>query len=75
MGRHSSIPTTGWGDYTCHMVHYKFAVECRSDNVDQFTKLIGIVANTDCIATPPLHRGNVARCHEDSFRAASASGK
>jgi hypothetical protein len=42
------------------MAHYKFAAGCPSDNVDQFTKFIGIVATTDCIATPPLHRGNVA---------------
>jgi hypothetical protein len=47
-------------DYICHTDHYKFAAGCRSDNVDQFTKFIGIDATTDCIASPAFHLGNVA---------------
>jgi hypothetical protein len=53
-------PYNRMGNYTHHIAHYTFAAGCRTDNVDQFTKFIGIVATTDCIATPPLHRGNVA---------------
>jgi hypothetical protein len=32
------------GDYIYHLARYMFAAGCRSDNVDHFTKFIGIVA-------------------------------
>jgi hypothetical protein len=32
------------GDYINHLAHYMFAAVCRSDNVNQFTKLNGILA-------------------------------
>ena len=34
-------------DYIYHLAHYMFAAECRSENVDQFTKFIEIVASMD----------------------------
>lgn len=49
------------GDYIHHLVHYMFAVGYRSDNVDQFTKFIGIVTIMDCRATTAHHRGHVAK--------------
>ena len=48
-------------DYICHLAHYMFAAGCQSQNVDQFTKFIGIVANMDWGATPTLDSGNVAK--------------
>ena len=47
------------GHYVYHLSHYMLAAGFRYDNVDQFTKFIGIVANMDWIATPPLNRGSV----------------
>jgi hypothetical protein len=43
-----------------HLVHYMIIVGCQSDNVDQFTKFIDIVATMDCSATTPYHRGQFA---------------
>jgi len=34
-------------DYIYHLAHYMFAAGCRSENVHQFAKFIGIVANMD----------------------------
>jgi hypothetical protein len=34
------------GDYNYQLAHYVLARGCRSDNVDQFTKFIGISATT-----------------------------
>jgi hypothetical protein len=36
------------------------AAWCRSQNVDQFKKLISIIASMDWSATPTLDPGNVA---------------
>lgn len=59
-------------DYIYRLVHYMFAAVCLSDNLDHFTKFIGIVATTDYLLqpwtgamdwsdTPPTrHHGNVA---------------
>jgi hypothetical protein len=57
--RHSSFPTTWWGT-TCQLAHYMFAAGSRSDNVDQFTKFIGIVATMDYSAIPPHLLGHAA---------------
>jgi hypothetical protein len=46
------------GDYMFPLAHYMFAARCRIDNVDRFTKFIGIVATMDWKATPPLQRGH-----------------
>ena len=46
-------PYNRMGDYIYHLAHYMLAAECRSNNVDQFTKFIGIVASIDCSASPP----------------------
>jgi len=46
-------PYTRNGDYIYHLAHYILAAGFRFDNVDQFTKLIGIVVKMDWIATPP----------------------
>jgi len=48
-------------DYIYHLAHYMFAAGCRSENVDQFTKFIDIVASMDWSATPTLDTGNVAK--------------
>jgi transposase-like protein len=42
------------GDYIYHLAHYVFAALCRHENVDDFTKFIALVANTDWSASPPL---------------------
>jgi hypothetical protein len=34
-------------DCVYHQAHYTFVAECRSENVDQFTKFIGIAATKD----------------------------
>ena len=39
-------------DYIYHLAHFMFAAVCRSDNVDQFTKSIGIVASIDHMLQP-----------------------
>jgi hypothetical protein len=52
-------PYTRMGDCIYHLSQYVLAAGFRFDNVDQFMKFIGIVANMDWIATPPLHRGPV----------------
>jgi hypothetical protein len=44
-----------------HLAHYMFAAGCRSENVDQFTRIIGIVASMDWNATPTRHLGNVVK--------------
>jgi hypothetical protein len=48
----NTIESTGWhvkaflnpynqvNDCICNLTHYMFAAECRSENVDQFTKFI-----------------------------------
>ena len=59
MWSHSSIRTTWWGT-PCQLVHYIFAAGSRSDNADQFTKLIGIVATMDYSAIPPHLLDHVA---------------
>jgi hypothetical protein len=50
-------PYNRMGDCIYHLAHYMFAVGCRSDHVDQFTKFIGIIASTDHVvdrtASPP----------------------
>jgi hypothetical protein len=48
-------------DYIYHLAHYLFAAGCRSENVHQFTKFIGIVASFDWSATPTLHPGYDAK--------------
>jgi hypothetical protein len=48
-------------DYICHLVHYMFAAGCQAENVDQFTKSIGIVASMDRSATPTLDTVNFAK--------------
>jgi hypothetical protein len=40
-------PNNRVDDYICHLPHYMFAAGCRSENVDQCTMFIGIVASTD----------------------------
>jgi hypothetical protein len=40
-------PYKRMGDYIYHLAHYMFAAGCRSENVDQFAKFIGIVASMD----------------------------
>ena len=37
-------PYNRLGGYIYNLAHYMFAAGCLSDNVDQFTKFIGIVA-------------------------------
>ena len=54
------------GDYIYYLVHYMFAAGGRSENVDQFTKFIGIVARMNWSATPTLQRGHVAKGLTDS---------
>jgi hypothetical protein len=61
-------PCNRRGDYVCHLALNIFAAKCRSENVDQFkkfigilTKLIGIFANMAWSATPTLHPGNVTQ--------------
>jgi len=39
------------GDYIHHLTRYMLAAGCPSDNTDQFTKFIGIVATKDMSAT------------------------
>jgi hypothetical protein len=46
-------------DYINHLANYMFAVWCQSDNMDHFTKFIGIIATVDSSATPPLNCGHV----------------
>jgi len=48
-------------DYIHHMAHYMFVAGCQFENMDQFTKFIGIAASMDWSATPTLDRGNVAK--------------
>ena len=44
-------------DYIYHFAHHMFAVRCKAEGVDQFTKFVHLVANTDWSscdpATPP----------------------
>jgi hypothetical protein len=61
------VPATSYGRamqrfYVCRfMVHaqYVFAARCRSENVNQFTKFLQIVANTAWNVSSPRQR----RCH------------
>jgi hypothetical protein len=46
-------------DYIYHLAHYVLAAGYGSQNVDQFTKFIGIVASMSWSATPTLDPGNV----------------
>jgi hypothetical protein len=39
-------------DYVYHLANYMFAAMCRSDNVDHFTKFIGVVATIDELLQP-----------------------
>jgi transposase-like protein len=43
------------GEYILHLAQYMFAARCRSENVDQFTKFLHIVANTDWSVSPETH--------------------
>jgi hypothetical protein len=52
-------PYSRMGDCIYHLSQYVFVAGFRFDNVDHFIKFIGIVANMDWIATPPLHCGPV----------------
>ena len=51
-------PYNPLGDYIYHLPHYMFAAVCRSEDADQITEFIGIVATTDWSATPPSQRGH-----------------
>jgi hypothetical protein len=44
-----------------HLAHYMIPSGCRSENVDQFTKLIGIVASMEWSATQTLDYSNSAK--------------
>jgi len=44
-------------DCIYHLAHYIFVAGCRSENVDQFTKIIGIVASMDWSASNGLDPG------------------
>jgi hypothetical protein len=48
-------------DYMSYLGHYMFAAGCRSENLDQFIKFIGIVASMDWSATPTLDPRNYAK--------------
>jgi hypothetical protein len=44
------------GDHIYHLAHYMFAAGCRSDNVEQFIKFIGICGcnhGLECHTYPP----------------------
>ena len=46
-------------EYIFHLAQYMFAAQCRSENVDQFTKFLHIVANTDwSVSSPPEGDGD-----------------
>ena len=47
-------------DYVCHLVHYMFVALCRFDNIDHFINCIGVEANIEPSATPPLDTNDVA---------------
>jgi hypothetical protein len=53
-------PYNEMGNYIHNLGRYMFAVGCRSVNVNQCTKFIGIVATMGWKATPPHHRGHVS---------------
>jgi len=40
------------GDYILHLAHYMFAVRCRTEKVDQFTKFLHLVATIDLSECP-----------------------
>jgi transposase-like protein len=40
-------------DYIYKMAHYMFAARCKAENVDQFTKFLHLVANTDWSTLTP----------------------
>jgi hypothetical protein len=49
-------PYIRMGDHIYHLVHYMFAGECRSRNVQQFTKFIRICGSNnglECLTYPP----------------------
>jgi hypothetical protein len=41
------------GDYIYHFAHYMFLVRFRSEQVDQFTRFLHLVATMDWSACPP----------------------
>jgi len=45
-------------DYVYHLAHYMFAAGCRSENVDQLTKFIDIVASTRCRSLVLIQRAS-----------------
>lgn len=53
--RASFNPYNRDGDYTFHLALYLFADHCRSENVNQITKLLHFVANTGWSGSPPLY--------------------
>jgi len=60
MSNHFLIPTTGWGN-NYHLAHYMFPACCQSENADQFTKFIGIVASVHWSSTHTVYYGNIAK--------------
>jgi hypothetical protein len=44
-----------------HLAYYMITAGCRSENVDQFTKLIGIVVSMEWSTTQTLDYSNVAK--------------
>jgi hypothetical protein len=44
-----------------HLAHYMIPAGCRSENADQFTKLIGIVTSIEWSATQTLDCSNIAK--------------
>jgi hypothetical protein len=40
-------PYNRMGEYMYHVAHHMFSVRCRYENMDQFTKFLGIVATMD----------------------------
>jgi hypothetical protein len=53
-------PYNHMGDYIYQLAHYMFAARYWFENMDQFTKLISIVATMDWRVKHPLHHGHVA---------------
>jgi hypothetical protein len=57
----NTIESTRWhSSFRTAAPPHVFSAGCRSDNVDQFSKLTDIVATIDWDSIPPLHRGHAA---------------
>jgi len=93
-GVHTSIIESTWrhvkaflspynrkGDYIHHLAHYMFAVRCRAEKVDQFTKFLHLIATIDwseCPAPSEPTRWSVFRIVDrlpPSFTVSPITGK